>query len=73
MENYGMEVQLENEKEHRTRFRGLNTFIDVWFSKRGITVGVYNQESKSSEYYRRLSLNKLEDILVTLEKNYDYA
>jgi len=58
-QGYGFEVQFTKQEEHRTRFSNEVTFIDVWNSKNGITLGVYNPDTKHLVFSKP---EKLEDV-----------
>ena len=66
---YSMEVQAEEPEQNKVRFSGRGTFIDVWRTRKGITLGVYNPEVKACYYRRNMSAEKIEDILLALPNN----
>lgn len=43
-------------------------FVDVWYGKKGITIGVYNVERDAFAYYKQCSLCLLEEKLVEYTK-----
>lgn len=61
---YGFEVQFEKRQEHKTRFSNEVTFIDVWSSKKGITLGVYNPDTKQITFSKPESLEEAERAIV---------
>lgn len=62
MSAYGYSVQTEDPKNFRTRYRGENTFIDLWIGRKRRTVGVHNRNGTMS-YKRVYDLESLENII----------
>lgn len=65
---YGMTVKLERPQEKKIRFAGNGTFVDVWDSKKGVTLGVYNPDAQACFYKRNMTLFKIEDELIKIAK-----
>ncbi len=56
-------------KGDNLRYQGEDTFIDLWNSKKGTTVGVYHPQMRKVTYYRSISVDKLEGLLINIEKD----
>ena len=65
---YGMELQFERPEEHKMRFKGNGTFLDVWTGKRGMTVGRYVPSVSGMTFHKRMDAEKLEGVLVEITK-----
>jgi hypothetical protein len=63
LEDYGFSIDFEDPAQHKIRFQNDETFIDVWDGKKGITVGIYNPETKMMRYERRMNANKVESLI----------
>lgn len=63
---YGFEPQYEKPEQYLTRFQGEGTFIDIWNGRKGITMGVYDSVRKYMRFYKKCSLENIEDILYRL-------
>lgn len=62
---YGFKHQFTREKEHKMRFqKDTGGFIDLWITRRGMTMGIYNTHTKGMRYVRNLNLDSLEDELI---------
>lgn len=57
------------QKGDNLRYQGEDTFIDLWHSKKGTTVGVYYPATSKMVYYRRINLDKLEGLLIDIVKD----
>lgn len=56
----------ESERMTQMRFRSGKIFIDVWYGKRGITIGIYDRRRQLMRYERKMSLEKIENELIKL-------
>lgn len=65
---YGFEVAHADPAQHLTRFQGNGTFIDLWNGRRGVTAGVYNPRSRKVRFSYRMTLERLEEVLIELTK-----
>lgn len=64
---YGFVVQFTRPDECKVRYQpeeSRDTFIDIWNGKRGMTVGVYFRRSSTMRYWRGMTLERLEDLLI---------
>lgn len=68
---YGMEIKFERPEESKVRLEGNGTFVDIWVSKRGITFGVYDPQTRHLRFMRKSTLEKIEDSLARIQ-NGDY-
>lgn len=68
VEAYGFEFEFEKPNEKKMRFQGRGTFIDIWCSKRGTTLGIYNPKTKGFNFRKKLTLLDLENVLIMLKK-----
>lgn len=60
---YGFQVQLRRPMECKVRFRGRGTFLDVWYGKKGKTLGVYDPVDCRMRFYRRTDIISIEGII----------
>lgn len=60
---YGYEIEFEDQSQNKLRFSNEERFIDVWDGKKGITVGIYNPETKQVGYHRRVRDIDLERLI----------
>lgn len=49
------------------RFQGYGTFLDLWYGKKGMTLGVYNPDSQKMWFKRQCSLESIEDVLLEIK------
>lgn len=63
LEGFGFSIDFEDEKQNKVRLQSEDTFIDVWNSRKGITVGLYNTETKNMKYARRVNCEILEKLI----------
>jgi hypothetical protein len=63
LEAYGFSVDFKDDSQNKIRFQNEETFIDVWDGKKGITIGVYNPETKMVRYERRVNAGMIEDLI----------
>lgn len=70
MSAYGFVLEFEEKHEHKMRFGkdDRNGFIDIWQGKKGMTIGVYNPESRSMFYRRNGNISLLEKELINYGK-----
>ena len=61
---YGFEVAKDVPDQFMMRFQGETTFIDVWKSRKGTTLGIYNPKTARMWYERNVTPEKIEDILI---------
>lgn len=61
--SYGYQIILEESSQRKTRFSNEERFIDVWESRKGITVGIYNPETKRVGYHRKITNVELEKLI----------
>lgn len=63
---YGFEVQEEDKLNKRTRFRDDETFVDVWETHKGVSMGIYSPVTKKISYpvKRAKRLGDIEDALI---------
>lgn len=63
---YGFSIDIEDPENKRIRFRGDDTFLDVWVTGKGVTVGVFNPHAKKMSYpvHRTWNLERIEDALI---------
>ena len=73
MSAYNFELQDDDVKQCRMRFRNHTSFIDIWNGQQGMTIGVYNPETKKMWYRRRMDMSKLEDTLIEANNYQDHA
>ena len=59
----GWTLDFENHGERKSRWDTEDTFIDLWDGKRGITLGVYDPDSKRMLYHRRVTAMTIEQYL----------
>lgn len=65
---YGFTMAFERPEEHKTRYQGEHTFIDLWLTHRGVTMGIYNPRSKSVRYVRPRSPEQFEQAIIDASK-----
>ncbi len=63
---YGFELAIERPEEKKMRLQGEHTFIDVWSSFKGTTVGVYEPKTKRMWYKKRLDMFAFENLLIEI-------
>lgn len=61
---YGFGIDFTDTKQKKVRLQNEETFIDVWDSKKGITVGLYNPRTKTVKYERRVNCEVLEKLII---------
>lgn len=63
MSAYGYQVSFEDPKNHRTRYQGEDTFLDLWIGRKRRTIGIYNKRTGTMSYERVYELEQLENYL----------
>lgn len=71
IEAYGFEIKFHKPQEKKMRFQGCGTFLDIWCSKRGTTLGVYNPKSHTVGFKKKLTMLGLENELVKVKETFD--
>lgn len=67
---YGFRHQFTREKEHKMRFqKDTGGFIDLWITRKGMTIGIYNPLSKGMRYVRNSNIDVLETELINYNKH----
>lgn len=66
---YGFDPVKVDKAQRLVRFQGESTFVDFWNSeKKGMTLGVYDPRTGAMRFHRKLSIQAIEDILITISK-----
>ncbi len=62
LEGYGYEVQdfYSDKDQNKFRFSKDDTFVDIWYGKKGITLGIYHPETKRMSFERKVDIAKIE-------------
>lgn len=68
MSAYGFQPSFDPGTLKNFRFQGESTFIDLWDTKRGLTLGIYVPHLKRMRYVRPKSMGELEDQLIEITK-----
>lgn len=71
VEAYGFDIKFHKPQEKKMRFQGHGTFIDIWCSKRGTTLGIYNPETSKMGFRKKLSMLDLENELIKVKEKFD--
>ncbi len=58
---FGYEFDFED-RQGKKRYSKENGFLDLWHGKKGITIGVYNSNTKHMVFKRRPTLSEIEQI-----------
>lgn len=61
---YCFQKEYERPEEHKTRFQGEHTFIDMWVTRRGTTLGIYMPKVKRMKYVRPRTIEQFEEAVI---------
>lgn len=60
---YGYEIKSMDINQNKTRYTCETGFIDIWDGRKGMTVGIYDPNSKQILFERRCSITGIEEML----------
>ena len=68
---YGYKIIEINEEQKKVRFKGegKKDLIDLWNSKKGVTMGAYNAKKRKMEYKKWCTLIGVENFITEIERH----
>ena len=60
---YGYVFDFGDKNQNKVRYASENGFIDIWDGRKGITIGVYNPNTKQIMYERKPTLLEVEKLI----------
>jgi hypothetical protein len=66
LKGYGYEEEEFYQEGNKFRFVKDNSFVDIWFGKKGTTIGIYNPADKTMNFKRKVDILEIERIISNL-------
>mgnify|MGYP006921436391 CR=1 FL=1 len=66
---FGYELEFSDKEQNKERYSNDNGFIDLWEGKKGVTIGIYNPETKQICYKRKPTVDWVEKHLESIKEH----
>lgn len=63
---YGFEVQWRKQENNLIRFSDEFRFVDLWYGRRGFTIGIYYPQTEKMRFLREVGHRQIENELIKI-------